>query len=76
MFGILTILSYLLERIAPETGWRARLLELLDRLDADELRRMGFADGWQECPLWKQHLPAVGASEGDWARDRGRYRSR
>lgn len=23
MFGILTILSYLLERIAPETGWRA-----------------------------------------------------
>ena len=47
MFGILTILSYLLERIAPETGWRARLLELLDRLDADELCRMGFADGWR-----------------------------
>lgn len=76
MFGILTILSYLLERIAPETGWRARLRELLDRLDADELRRMGFADGWQECPLWKLHLPAVGSSEGDWAGDRARYRSR
>lgn len=65
MFGILTILSYLLEHIAPETGWRARLLELLDRLDADELRRMGFADGWQECPLWKPHLSAAGASTGD-----------
>ena len=26
MFGILTILSYLLEHIALETGWRARLL--------------------------------------------------
>lgn len=52
------------------------MFALLDRLDADELRRMGFADGWQECPLWKQHLPAVGASEGDWAGDRGRYRSR
>lgn len=76
MFGILTILSYLLEHIAPETGWRARLLELLDRLDADELRRMGFADGWQECPLWKPYLPAAGASEGDWAGDRGHYRSR
>lgn len=76
MFGILTILSYLLERIAPETGWRARLLELLDRLDADELCRMGFADGWQECPLWKPHLPAAGASGGDWAGDRARYRSR
>lgn len=59
MFGILTILSYLLERIAPETGWCTRLFELLDRLDADELRRMGFAEGWQGCPLWKPYLPAA-----------------
>lgn len=58
MFGILTILSYLLKRIAPETGWRARLLELLDRLDADELRRMGLPtagrsarSGSRICPL-------------------------
>ena len=59
MFGILTILSYLLERIAPETGWRTRLFELLDRLDADELHRMGFAEGWQGCPLWEPYLPAA-----------------
>lgn len=59
MFGILTILSYLLEHIAPETGWRTRLFELLDRLDADELRRMGFAEGWQGCPLWEPYLPAA-----------------
>lgn len=63
MFGILTILSYLLERIAPDTGWRMRLFELLSRLDADELRRMGFAAGWQGCPLWKPYLPVREASE-------------
>lgn len=62
IFGILTILSYLLERIAPETGWRTRLFELLDRLDADELRRMGFAEGWQGCPLWEPYLPAAAVS--------------
>lgn len=58
MFGMLTILSYLLERIAPDTHWRTRLFELLERLDADELRRMGLAEGWEECPLWKPYLPA------------------
>ena len=56
MFGILTILSYLLERIAPDTAWRVRLFELLKLLDEDELRRMGFAEGWKECALWKPYL--------------------
>lgn len=55
MFGILTILSYLLEHIAPETSWRERLFKLLDRLSVGELRRMGFTKGWQECPLWKPY---------------------
>lgn len=32
MFGILTILSYLLEHIAPETFWRERLFKLLAAL--------------------------------------------
>jgi abortive infection bacteriophage resistance protein len=59
MFGILTILSYLLERIAPETSWRTRLFSLLTRLDTDELRRMGFTEGWSECPLWKPYLPVA-----------------
>lgn len=63
MFGILTILSYLLERIAPDTSWRERLLDLLKRLDAGELRRMGFTKGWEECPLWKPYLPSAEAAE-------------
>ena len=60
MCGILTILSYLLGYIAPNTSWRERLFKLLDRLNADELRCVGFAEGWEECPLWKAHLVASG----------------
>lgn len=52
MFGILTILSYLLERTAPDTLWRDRLFELLRRLNADEIKHMGFHDGWEKCPIW------------------------
>lgn len=51
--GILTILSYLLERVAPDTSWRFKLFNLLDTRSADELNRMGFTKGWKESPLWK-----------------------
>lgn len=58
-FGMLTILSHLLERIAPDTHWRERLFKLLDTCPEDMLPRMGFAPGWQECPLWTKWLSAV-----------------
>lgn len=54
ILGMLTILSYLLERIAPDTSWRDRLFRLLGDLGEDELKRMGFAVGWSECPLWER----------------------
>lgn len=60
VFGTLTILSHLLEVAAPNTSWRCRLFNLLDTLDSNELRHMGFIDGWKKCPLW---LPWV--EQGD-----------
>lgn len=57
MFGTLTVLSYLLETIAPGTSWRTRLLDLLEeRLPREEWRPMGFREGWEECPLWAKWL--------------------
>lgn len=53
LLGILTILSFLLERIAPDTSWRTKLFDLLKSRSSDELIRMGFTDGWKESPLWK-----------------------
>lgn len=56
IFGTLTVLSYLLERVAPETGWRDRLFALTEGCSEADRRRMGFADGWQECPLWSRYV--------------------
>lgn len=56
MFGVLTILSYLLERIAPETRWRNRLFELLASRSQEEMSAMGFAAGWRMCPIWNKHV--------------------
>lgn len=63
IFGTLTVLSYLLERVAPETSWRQRLLGMTLGLSARDQERMGFVDGWRECPLWKQHVQAIDAVE-------------
>lgn len=60
MLGMLTILSYLLERVAPDTSWRKRLFALLATRNEDELRRMGFSEGWQDCPLWSNWLVVGG----------------
>ncbi|WP_165251774.1 Abi family protein [Adlercreutzia sp. ZJ304] len=56
MFSILTILGYLLDYVAPSTSWHTRLIDLLDRRSADKLYRMGFSEGWQECPFWKPYV--------------------
>lgn len=60
MCGILTILSYLLERIAPNTSWRERLFALLGTRTDEELARMGFYGNWGECPFWAPWLASTG----------------
>lgn len=52
IFGLLMIMSFLLRTAAPDTGCRWRLLELLEPLSEEGLRRMGFPDGWEACPMW------------------------
>jgi len=52
MFGMLTILSYLLVDIAPQSRWQARLLALLDEYGEIPRAQMGFPDGWERCSLW------------------------
>lgn len=53
IFGVLTILSYLLMFVAPETSWRQRLFDQLNGRTNMDLLSMGFKEGWQECPFWK-----------------------
>ena len=55
-FTLLTILSYLLVRIAPSTSWHDKVLQLLQSRDEEDLRRMGFEEGWKSCPMWARWL--------------------
>lgn len=54
IFGILTILSYLLTYIAPDTNWHTRLFNLLDSVPENNFPHMGFPEKWQEHPIWRE----------------------
>lgn len=53
VFGILTIIRYLLTIIAPQSRWEARLLVLLGEYSEISRQSMGFPDNWKDSPLWK-----------------------
>lgn len=55
-FTLLTILGYLLERIAPNTSWHGKVVRLLRSRSEEDLRRMGFREGWETCPMWARWL--------------------
>lgn len=53
LFGILTMLYFLLKQVAPQSRWRQRLVSLFKEYDDIPLRFMGFPDNWETSPLWQ-----------------------
>ena len=54
VFGVLTVLYYLLRQVAPKSHWQDRLLALFDKYPDVPLRFMGFPNNWKDCPIWKR----------------------
>ncbi len=55
VFATLTLLYYLLRRVAPQSGWATRLDKLLDKHPEIPLENMGFVKNWKNHPLWKDN---------------------
>jgi abortive infection bacteriophage resistance protein len=53
VFGVLTILRYLLRVAAPTSKWDTRFRSLISRYPEVPLRPMGFPDNWDSSPLWR-----------------------
>ena len=55
LFGVLTVLLYLLRQVAPQSHWKDRFQTLLAKHPDVPLRFMGFPDNWLDSPLWKDN---------------------
>lgn len=53
IFAILTILKYLLKKIAPTSQWDCRFRDLLSRYPEIPLRAMGFPQQWGTHAIWR-----------------------
>ncbi len=56
VFGVLSIVTYLLKVIAPQSKWPRRFLELLEEFPEIPLDLMGMPDNWMVSPIWKQFV--------------------
>ncbi len=53
LFGVLTVLHYLLKQVAPRSHWRQRLEKLFSDYHDIPLPFMGFPANWKESPIWQ-----------------------
>lgn len=53
LYNALTLMHYMLDRASPGSGWKARLMTLLDGHPLHDLTAMGFPADWRTRPLWR-----------------------
>lgn len=56
VFAVLTILSYSLSIIAPDSSWRSKLTGLFRKYPNIPIASMGFLPGWEGSPFWKDEV--------------------
>lgn len=52
VYSVFTILKYMLNRVAPQSGWSGRLVALMEKCPKIPRNSMGFPDEWPSCPIW------------------------
>jgi abortive infection bacteriophage resistance protein len=53
IFGVLSILQYMLRFDAPTSHWKERLKKLFSDSPQIPIQIMGFPANWEDSPLWK-----------------------
>ena len=52
IFGLLSVLRYLLRQTAPASAWSEQLKAVLAAYPGIPLADMGFPVGWEQSPIW------------------------
>ncbi|MDA3939175.1 MAG: hypothetical protein PF693_07690 [Spirochaetia bacterium] len=56
IFGILSIIVYMVDIIIPQSKWTKRLETLLNDFPEIPLKDMGFPENWEKHKVWKKNL--------------------
>ncbi|MGX5635338.1 Abi family protein [Brevundimonas diminuta ATCC 11568] len=53
IYNTVVALAYLVEIVAPGSGWRYRVAQLIESCDLASPKAMGFPDDWKGRPFWR-----------------------
>ena len=53
LYNTLSVMQFVMARIAPDSSWKSRLLGLLLAHPTGDLTAMGFPADWQTRPVWR-----------------------
>ncbi|MFA4836703.1 MAG: Abi family protein [Dehalococcoidia bacterium] len=56
VFGVLTILKFLLADIAPQSSWNKRIDALFAEYPEIPRQPMGYPEDWEKCPIWLEKV--------------------
>lgn len=51
IYNTFTVLAYLMDRISPDSQWKMRVRDCIDRHEIDATQ-MGFPDGFEGNLIW------------------------
>lgn len=59
IYNTLTVMAFVLSRIAPASTWSKRVAELIDRHPTSDLTAMGFPSNWKKRSVWRSTQPTL-----------------
>lgn len=65
VYNTLTVMAFVLDRVAPTSNWKRNIVELLSKHPTGDTAAMGCPTGWESRAVWQ--LPPQFASEPLWA---------
>jgi len=57
LYGTISVLTFILARVAPEEDWRVRIRSLIQSRTTElglDLDALGFPSGWQTAEIWRE----------------------
>lgn len=53
LYNYLVVIESLMRAVSPQSRWKNRLMALLDTIETNDHKAMGFPDDWKERKPWK-----------------------
>ena len=66
IYNTLAIMAFVMDRVAPQSRWKQRLITLLNENPVQDFAAMGFPQDWMSRPVWRVQPKPIKHRIIDW----------